>query len=481
MYDVLVIGCGVVGASIAYSLSKQETKVLVVDAENDVCNQTSKANSAIVHAGYDPEPGTLMAKYNLAGNQMMRELCKRLDVPYAGCGSFVVAFSEEEKPHLEALLARGQQNGVQGMRLISGDEARKLEPNLANEVLYALDIPTGGIVDPWELTLALAETAVQNGVELKLNTQVMAIEQKGDGYTVRTNQGDFDARFVVNAAGVFAGDIHEMVAPKSFGIIPTKGEYLLLDNNQGALVSRTIFQCPTKAGKGVLVSPTTHGNLITGPTSEPVDDPTDVGTTQAGMDKVRQFAAKSVPGVDFRQTIRNFAGLRANNADKHDFVIEFVQGHPHFLDVACIQSPGLTSAPAIGDAVARMLGEAGLNAKPKKTFVDERKHVRFKHLSAEQKNALIAQDPRYGRVICRCQTITEGEIIDAIHRPIVPRSLDAIKRRVTAGMGRCQGGFCGPRVLEILARELGENPLDIPQDKTGSDQLIGVTKGGARA
>ncbi len=481
MYDVLVIGCGVVGASIAYSLSKQETRVLVVDAENDVCNQTSKANSAIVHAGYDPEPGTLMAKYNLEGNRMMPELCKRLDVPFAGCGSLVVAFSDEEKPHLEALLARGQENGVAGLRLISGDEARKLEPNLAKEVLYALDIPSGGIVDPWELTLALAETAVQNGVELKLNTTVTAIAPMGDGYTVRTNQGDFDARYVVNAAGVFAGTIHEMVAPKSFGIIPTKGEYLLLDNNQGALVSRTIFQCPTKAGKGVLVSPTTHGNLITGPTSDPVDDPTDVSTTQTGMDKVRQFAAKSVPSVDFRQTIRNFAGLRANNADKHDFVIEFAAGHPHFLDVACIQSPGLTSAPAIGDAVARMLADAGLAAKAKATFTDQRKHVRFKHLSADEKNALIAKDPRYGRVICRCQTITEGEIVDAIHRPIVPRSLDAIKRRVTAGMGRCQGGFCGPRVLEILSRELGEDPLNIPQDKVGSDQLIGVTKGGARA
>ncbi len=479
--DVLIVGCGVSGAAIAYELSHTDARVLVVERENDVCNGTSKANSAIVHAGYDPAPGSLMAKYNVWGNRLMGPLCARLDIAFVQNGSLVVAFSQEEKPQLEALLARGQTNGVPGMRLISGDEARVLEPNLAPEVVWALDIPTGGIVDPWELTIAMAETAVDNGVALWLDAQVQGIRPDGDGYVVETSRGPVAARYVVNAAGVYADCVHEMVATPTFGIVPTKGEYLLLDKSQGQLLRRTVFQCPTKAGKGVLVSPTVHGNLITGPTSDPVADREDVSTTAQGMERVRSLAGKSVTGLDFRAVIRNFAGMRANNATAHDFVIGFPQGHPHFLDIAAIQSPGLTSAPAIGVDVVRMLREAGLAAGDKEVFADQRRHMRFRHLSAEEKNACIAREPSYGRVICRCERITEGEILDAIRRPIVPRSLDAIKRRCNAGMGRCQGGFCGPRVLEILARELGVDPKSIPQDQAGTFQLTGETKSGKGA
>ncbi len=481
MMDVAIIGCGVVGASIAYELGRTCASVVVLERENDVCSGSSKANSAIVHAGYDPVPGTLMAKYNAWGSQLMPSLCRRLDIGYKPNGSFVVAFSNEEKPHLEALLSRGEQNEVPGLRILTGDEARALEPNLSPEVAWALDVPGGAIVDPWELTIALAETAARNGVEFRLSSGVEAISDRGDHYEISTKSGKVSARYIVNAAGAYADVIHNMVAAPAYTIGAVRGEYLLLDKGQGALVQRTIFQCPTKAGKGILVSPTVHGNLITGPTSEPVADREDVVTTAEGMARVRALAAKSVPGVDFRAVIRNFAGLRAAGGEKHDFIIGFAPDQPRFLDVAAIQSPGLSSAPAIAVDVVRMLRDAGLALTDRAGIVDERYHPRFRHLSEAEKNALIASDPRYGRIICRCETITEGEIVEAIHRPIVPRSLDAIKRRCNAGMGRCQGGFCGPRVLEILARELGEDPQNIPQDRAGTCQLIGRTKeGGAR-
>ncbi|MDR3050720.1 MAG: NAD(P)/FAD-dependent oxidoreductase [Oscillospiraceae bacterium] len=481
MVDVLVIGCGVVGAGIACELARLDASVLVVDGENDVCGQTSKANSAIVHAGYDPQPGSLMARYNVLGNSLMPGLCERLGVGYAANGSLVVAFSAQERDHLQTLLARGGQNGVPGLRILTGDEARGLEPALSPDVRWALYAPTGGIVDPWALTIALAETAVRNGAKIRLDTLVRAIAPQGDCYAVDTSKGQVEAHFVVNAAGVYADAVHAMVAPPTFAIAPVKGEYLLLDKAQGTLVHRTVFQCPTAAGKGVLVAPTVHGNLITGPTAEAVTDREDVSTTARGMASVRALAAKSVPGVDFRATIRSFAGLRANNARAHDFVVGFVPGHPRFLDVAAIQSPGLTSAPAIARDVAGMLQAHGLNAPAKSVWIEEPLPTPFRRLSAQEQHALVARDARYGRVICRCESVTEGEIAAAARRPIPPRSLDGVKRRCGAGMGRCQGGFCGPRVLDILAGELGCDPLEIPQDKADSRQLIGRVGEGAWA
>ena len=475
--DVAIIGCGVIGAGIAYQLARTRASVAVLERENDVCGGASKANSAIVHAGYDPEPGTLMARYNVLGSRMMAPLCARLDVGYEPNGSLVVAFSDEEKPLLEALLSRGAQNGVPGLRLIDGRAARALEPALSPEVAWALDVPGGAIVDPWELTLAMAEVAAQNGVRFYLEHEALAIADEGDRFKISTNRGALFARYIVNAAGAYADRVHDMVAAPTFALKPVRGEYLLLDKEQGGLVRRTIFQCPTAAGKGVLVSPTVHGNLITGPTSEVVADREDVATTARGMELVRALAARSAPGVDFRTVIRTFSGLRAAHAGGHDFVIAFAPGQPRFLDVAAIQSPGLTSAPAIAADVVRMLRGAGLDAAERTDFTDGRARTRFRKLNPEEKNALIARDARYGRVICRCETITEGEILDAIRRPIPPRSLDAVKRRCGAGMGRCQGGFCGPRVLETLARELGEDPMRIPQDRAGTFQLTGRTKG----
>jgi len=478
--DVLIVGCGVVGAGIAYELARTRAVVIVAEKENDVCCGSSKANSAIVHAGYDPLPGTLMARYNAWGSRLMPALCARLDVGYQNNGSLVIAFSDEERVTLESLLARGERNGVHGLRLIDGDRARTLEPNLSFEVAWALEVPGGAIVDPWELTVAMAETAASGGADIRTETEVLDIECAGDHYRVTTNRGEISARFVVNASGVFADRIHDMVTDPAFSIVPVRGEYLLMDKEQGSLVMRTIFQCPTTAGKGVLVTPTVHGNLLVGPTSEPVDDRADFATTALGMEQVRTMAAKSVPDLDFRNTIRNFAGLRAAGVASHDFVIGFAPGHPRFLDVAAIQSPGLSSAPAIAVDAVRMLREAGLATADRANYTDVRRRIRFGKLQVEEKNALIAKDPRYGRVICRCETVTEGEIVDAIHRPVGPCSPDAVKRRCGAGMGRCQGGFCGPRVLEILARELEIDPVHVPQDRSGGFQLTGRTKGGDR-
>ena len=477
MIDVLIVGCGVIGASIAYELARTKAGVAVVEKENDVCCGASKANSAVVHAGYDPLPGTLMAKYNAWGSRLMPALCARLDVAYRPNGSLVVAFTNEGKPKLEALIARGEINGVPGLRLIDGDTARGLEPNLSPEVAWALEVPGGAITDPWELTVALAEVAALGGVDIRTGTEVLGIDCAKDHYVAHTNRGEIAARFVVNAAGVFSDTIHNMVAEPAFAITPVRGEYLLLDKDQGALVQRAIFQLPTEAGKGVLVLPTVHGNLLVGPTSDRVEGRGDVSTTAGGMARVRELAAKTVPSVNYQSVIRDFAGLRAATLSGHDFVIGFPPGHPRFLDVAAIQSPGLTSAPAIAVDAVRLLREAGLEAAEDPAFVDARRRIRFGGLSVRDKNALIAKDARYGRVVCRCEGVTEGEIVAAIHRPVGPRSLDAVKRRCGAGLGRCQGGFCGPRVLEILARECGMDATRIPQDRAGSFLLTGRTKG----
>ncbi len=476
MYDVLIIGCGITGAATAFELSKYRLKVGVLERENDVALGTTKANSAILHAGYDPEPGTLMARLNVRGVELAQELCAKLDVPYRGCGSLVLAFSEEERPTLEELYRRGMENGVPGLALLTGDEARALEPNLSETVAAALYAPSAAICSPWEYCLALAETAVNNGVELRLNTAVTGLEQTSEGWTVRTSRGEFQARFVVNAAGVDAALVHDMAAPHAFDIKPSRGQYYLLDKSEGDRVGRVIFQCPSKVGKGVLVAPTVHGNLIVGPDAAP-SEAHDTATTGDGLRFVRETAQRSVPSVNFRESIRNFAGVRANTA-AGDFILE--QSAPRFMDLAGICSPGLSAAPAIGEYAAELLEQAGLALEKKDGFVCERRRIRFKELTAEERAALVEKEPAFGRVICRCETVTEGEILEALHSPIPPCSVDGVKRRVNAGMGRCQGGFCGPRVVDILARELKLSPGDIVQDQAGSWLLDRQTKGGNR-
>ena len=475
MVDVAIIGCGVIGAATAFSLARYDLSVTVLERENDVATGTTKANSAIVHAGYDPEPGTLMARLNVEGNRMVKELAKQLDVPCKEIGSLVLAFDERDLETIKELYRRGVANGVPDLELLSAEQALAMEPSLSKEVKGALLAPSAAIVSPWELCLALAEVAVKNGVELRRNSPVTAIEKIEGGYRITAGGEVVEARMVVNAAGAEADRIHDLIAPHAFTPLPSRGEYYLMDKSQGALVGHVIFQCPNADGKGVLVAPTVHGNLIVGPNAEPVDCPTDVAVTADGLAFVKKQAAKSVPGINYRDSIRNFAGVRAVT-DQPDFIIAEVEGAPGFIDLGGIKSPGLTSAPAIGEEAVKLLEKAGLVLTEKPNFVAERRRVRFKELSSKEKAALVAKNPAYGRIICRCETISEGEILDALHSPIPPVSIDGVKRRCNPGMGRCQGGFCGPRVQEIIARELGVPQQEIPQDKAGSRILLGRTK-----
>ena len=476
MFDVAIIGCGVVGAAAAYELSRYKLKIAVLERGNDVSQGTTKANSAIIHAGYDPEPGTIMAKLNPQGNRMAKEICQKLDVPYRQIGSLVLAFTPQELPVLHTLYERGVQNGVPGLRLLSPGEVSRMEPNV-NRTAGALYAPTAGIVSPWEYALAMMETAVKNGVSLFLENEVHSIQKKDGGFSIQTGSRVLESRFILNAAGTHADLVHNMAAQPSFRIVPDRGEYYLLDKSQGECVSHVIFQCPTKVGKGTLVSPTVHGNLIVGPNNEPPRGADDVSTTAAGLEQVARNAKKSVPGLNLRESIRNFAGVRAAS-DRDDFIVEEAPGAPGFFDLAGIKSPGLSCAPALAKLAAELLREAGLKLSEKEEFLDERRRIRFSHLSAEEKAALIRREPTYGHVLCRCETVTEGEILAALKGPIPPRTLDAVKRRTSAGMGRCQGSFCGPRIVELLARELGTTPDEILQDGPGSYLLTGETKGG---
>lgn len=480
MFDVTIIGCGVIGASLAYKLSRYDLRLLILERENDVAMGTTKANSAIIHAGYDPEPGTLMAKLNVAGSEQMEELCRKLDVEYRRCGSLVLAFSEEETATLKTLYDRGVTNGVKELRLLSGEEARAMEPELSEAVCSALLAPTAAVVDPWGLCIAAAETAVRNGAELQRCSKVTSIEDLGDYFRVHTTSGDYETRFLVNCAGGHGHEISAMVGQAEWTAHPSRGEYYLLDKSSGSLVDHVIFQCPNADGKGVLVAPTVHGNLIVGPNAEPVEDADDRATTQTGLDKVALESRKSVPAVDLRQSIRNFSGVRANTSEM-DFIIRPARNAPRMLYVSGIKSPGLSAAPAIADYAIEQLRAMGLAAGEKANWDGTRRQIRFRKLSADEKAALIEKDPLYGRVICRCETITEGEIVAAVHSPIPPCSVDGIKRRAGAGMGRCQGGFCSPRVLSILARELNKSPMEIVQDGQNTCILLEETKGDTRA
>lgn len=477
MYDAAIIGAGIIGSACAYTLSKYELEIAVIEKNNDVCCGTTRANSAIIHAGYDPEPGTLMARLNVKGVEMTKAICQRLDIPYKQIGSLVVAFSKEEAETVEKLFGRGLQNGVPDMKILNRDELKHAEPLISDEAVCALYAPTAAIVNPWEYGLAMAEVSVLNGAEFILNAQVASIEKKKDFWRITAGGKIIDAKYVINAAGVNCDDIHNMAAPASFRVKPSAGEYYLLDKSEGTRARHIIFQCPNKDGKGILVAPTVHGNLIVGPNSDSRERE-DTSTRTEGLDFIREKAMKSVPSISFRENIRNFTGIRALTTEK-DFIIRFAEDR--FLDLAGIKSPGLSAAPAIAEMAVDMLKDKGLRLIEKEKYIDKRTHLRFKHLSAEEKNRAISENPAYGRVVCRCETITEGEILDALKSPIPPVSIDGIKRRAGAGMGRCQGGFCGPKVLEIMAKYKKVPYEDILQDNTGSFILTGETKAGGHA
>ncbi len=475
MFDVAILGAGVSGSALAYQLSRFHLDVVVLEKENDVSLGASRANTAIVHGGYDPPPDTLMGHLNVDGARMCMELVDRLDVEFRKTGSLIVAFDDEDMKEVHNLYDRGLQNGVPSMEILDGEEVSRREPNLSKEIIGALWVPESGVINPWEFTLAMMEVAVREGVELKLCEKVIGLKRQDEGFLIETERGTYSARYVVNATGVHSEEIHNMVAEPAFHIHPTRGQYYLLDRSVGEVVNSVVFQCPSPLGKGVLVSPTIHYNTLVGPDSEVVEDCENTSTTREALDDVARQAKRSVPSLQLGSNIRNFAGVRANS-DYGDFYIKI--SAPYFLDIAAIKSPGLTCAPRIATYAIELLREAGLDFKEKETWDGTRSVVRFKEIPEEQREAFIRENPLYGRVICRCETITEGEIVAAIHRPITPVSLDGIKRRAGTGMGRCQSGFCGPRVLEILARETGKATEDILQDKEGSHILIGDTKEG---
>jgi len=480
VFDVAVIGGGVVGSALFRELSHYRIRLVLLERENDVSMGASRANSAIVHAGYDPPFGTKMARLNLAGNRMMPRLAEELSVPYKNNGSLICALSEEDRPKLTSLLENGQKIGVPGLEILSAEQVRNLEPNIAPGVAGALFAPTGGIVGSYELTTALAENGVVNGGTVLLNFCVETVrlitEENGTYFEILSESGKkIGARYVVNAAGIYSDLVHGLIEPPRFEIKPRKGEYFLFDKLQGNLVARTLFVCPGKMGKGVLVSPTVHGNLIAGPDAQDGVSRNDTATTAGGLDFVRKNAALLTEKISFRETIRTFAGLRAVSTEK-DFIIERLPNFPNWIDLAGIKSPGLTSAPAIAEEARDLLADAGLELVEKPNFNPNRREIRFMSLSAEEKQRLIAQDPKFGRIICRCESITEGEIVEAVNRPLGATTIDGVKRRCRPGCGRCQGGFCSPRVLEILARELGENRRCVEQDRTGSSILIDRTK-----
>ena len=476
VYDVIIIGAGVTGAAVARELSRYKAEVCVLERGEDVCSGTSKANSAIVHAGYDCVPGSMMAKMNVRGNEMMTDLCRDLDIPFERNGSLVVCIDKDNLPGLQELYDRGIKNGVPGMKLLSRDEAKAMEPHLSDNVQGALYAETAGIICPFKLNIAMAENANVNGVDFFFNTNVEKLCRDEEGiWHLRTSNGEYKTKCVVNAAGLYSDYFHNMVSEKKIHITPRRGDYFLLDKTTGGFVKHTIFPQPTKYGKGILVAPTIHGNTLVGPTAIDIDDKEDVATRQGGFDEILAKSSMYVDNVPVRQVITSFAGLRAHE-DNHEFILGEVEDAPGFIDCAGIESPGLTSSPAIGEYIGGMIRDK-MGLENKESWISTRKDVlNPQHLSLEERNELIKKEPAYGRIICRCESVTEGEILDAIHRPLGARSLDAVKRRTRAGMGRCQAGFCSPRVMEILQRELGLKMEDIHKNDSGSWLVLERTK-----
>ena len=465
MYDVIIIGAGVSGCAIARELSRYKLKTMVLEKALDVCEGTSKANSGIAHAGYDAKPGTLKAKLNVEGSRRMKALSEELDFPYKQNGSLVLCFDEKDRSKLEELKKRGECNGVPDIRILNREEVLYLEPGAGEQVVSALYAPTGAIVCPFGLTIALAENAAVNGVEFQFGTKVKVIRKAAEGYLIETNKGNFETKLVINAAGVYADELHNMVSEEKMKLTPRRGEYLLCDKLSKGIPSHTLFQLPTALGKGVLVTPTVHGNLLIGPTAEDIEDKEGIETTAEGMELIREKATLSVKELPLRQVITSFAGLRAHGGE--DFIIGEVPDAPGFIDVAGIESPGLTCAPAIGAYVADIVKKL-LSPAEKENFIAERRGIPSMALaSGQERQRLILENPAYANVICRCEMVTEGEIIDAIRRPVGARTPDGIKRRTRAGMGRCQSGFCNPKVVEILARELGVDESEVL--KSGED------------
>lgn len=476
MFDITIIGAGVTGCAIARELSKYKLNTCVIEKEIDVASGTSKANSGIVHAGEDPTPGTLKAKLNIRGNEMFDKLQEELEFPFKRNGSLVLCFDEDKINELEDLRQRGLKNGVPDtMEILNREQALEIEPNLSEHVVAVLTLPTGGIVCPYELTVALAENANMNGVEFKFETEVKGIEKRDGNYVINTNKGDIETKLVINAAGVFGDEVNNMVSEKKYHIIPRRGEYCLFDKSVGNTSTRTLFQLPTKMGKGILVTPTVDGNLLIGPSANDMEDKIDVSTTREVMEDILEKAKISIKEVPTRQVITSFSGLRAHEVGG-DFVIGEVEDSENFINVIGIESPGLTSAPAVAEMVGKMVVEK-LSPEENTEFNPIRESIpKFREMSNEERKELIKKDKTYGKIVCRCETVTEGEIREAIRRPVGARTLDGIKRRTRAGMGRCQSGFCSNRIVDILAEELNVSSDEVTKFGGNSNLLFGNIK-----
>lgn len=475
MVDIIIIGAGIIGCATARELSKFNAEVVVLERKNDVACGASKANSGIVHAGFDAHPGTQKAYYNVRGAQMYEKLSEELDIPYRKNGAYVLNFSQEGQAKLEELYNQGVANGVVGHKIVSGDEVRKAEPNVSKEVVSALYVPTSGIVGPYEATLAFAENASVNGVKFEFEQTVLRVERKDGYYTVVTDKGEFDAKVIVNCAGYHSDEINNTVSAKKETIVARKGEYCLLDKSYGNIANATLFQLPTAMGKGVLVSPTVHGNIIVGPTAEDIEDKDYVDTTYAGLNTAFSQAMLSVPTLPRRGIITQFAGVRAHNVNG-DFVLGEREDAPLFYNALGIESPGLTSAPAVAEDLAKWISEK-LSLSKKANFIAKREGIKhFATMTDEERAQAIKENPLYGKVVCRCEVVTEAEIIDSITRPVGARDMDGVKRRTRAGMGRCQSGFCTPKIMEVIARELGTDVLSVSKKGAGSELLVGKIK-----
>ncbi len=475
-FDVAIIGGGVTGAMIARKLASFNLKICILEKESDVAMGATRANSAIVHAGFDAQEGSLKAEMNVRGSQMMEKVAQELGVKYKKNGSLVIGFSEEDRAALNALCERGIKNGVKGVRIIGHEELKALEPNVSDNALCALYAPTGAIICPYELTIAAIGNAMDNGCELYLAYNVDSINREDGLYTINSRDRSVKARYVINAAGLHSDDIARMVGDDSFSIRARRGEYILLDRECGGIAKHTIFRVPSKMGKGILVTPTVDGNLLLGPTSEDIEDKDDKCVTRHGLDRVIKEAGENLSvNVPINKSITSFCGLRAVG-DTGDFIIK--ESAENFITLGGIESPGLSSAPAIAEYVTKMLGDMGLELNENESFdpIREAKHA-FREATIKKKAEIIKNDPSYGRIICRCETVSEGEILDAIRSNPPALTVDAVKRRTRSGMGRCQGGFCGTYVMELIARETGMSFEEVTKSGGESKIVVGKTKG----
>lgn len=474
MNDIIIIGAGVIGANIARRLSKYDLKILVLEKNNDVGDGASSANSAIVHSGYDPLPGTLKAKLNVLGNRMFDEICGDLDVKFRRIGSITLANTSEEVAILNELVERAKLNNV-FVEVLNRAELKKIEPNITDQVVQGLLAPTAGIVNPFEFTVALMENAMDNGVGLILNQEVVGIKRKADSFLVETSDNVYETKVVINASGIYADKINEMVNPQTFSIRPRRGEYFVLDHFDNNFVKHTLFNVPTSKGKGVVITPTTSYNYLIGPSSNEIEEREDVSTTHDVLNEVKEKSHRLVDQIPFNKVITTFSGIRAV-ANTDDFIIE--ETSPNFINVAGIQSPGLASSPAIALMVEEIIQKTAIKLNLKANYQPKRRPVvRLNDLTIPEKQQKIKENKLYGHIICRCEKISEAEVIDCINRNCGATTIKGVKKRVRPGFGLCQGGFCEPLVLDILTKTLKKEPTEITYGKKGSYILLKETKG----